>query len=408
MRPYTPSKVVLKRYADVLVKFALGNGKGIKKGDTVYLTISEVAKPLLYELQKSILEAGGHLILNYRPDDDTEYNFSTALFEYGSDYHIDFFPHKYFKGLVDQVDHTLFILGETNPHALKGIDPKKIMRHGKAMKAYRDMRSHKEHQGKLSWTIGLYGTAAMAQEAGLSPKAYWGEISKACFLDEQRPIKKWQEVYREIGVYNTKLNALSPNIDKLHIKGVDEDLWISLGAKRQWLSGRGANMPSFEIFTSPDWRGTNGWVRFNQPLYRYGNLVTGIELWFKDGKVVKCKAKTGEKLLKEMIATPGADKVGEFSLTDKRHSRITKFMAETLYDENVGGPQGNTHIAVGASYPDTFAGNVATLTPKQKVNLGFNDSSVHTDMISTAKRTVTAHLLNGTTKIIYDNGQFVL
>ena len=167
-------------------------------------------------------------------------------------------------------------------------------------------------------------------------------------------------------------------------------------------------MPSFEIFTSPDWRGTNGWIRFNQPLYRYGSKITGIQLWFKDGLVVKSSAKTNEKLLKAMIATKGANKIGEYSLTDKRHSRITKFMAETLYDENVGGPQGNTHLAVGMAYKDTCRGDISAMSEDEFADLGFNDSSVHTDIISTTRRKVTAHMKDGTEKIIYKDGQFVL
>ncbi|MDE1924872.1 MAG: aminopeptidase [Patescibacteria group bacterium] len=408
MKNYTPGKAILERYADVLVNFALGGGKGIKRGEVVHLTAPEVSKPLVFELQKAIIKAGGHLILNYRPGNDEEYNFDAAFFENAQDHHLDFFPKNYYRGLVDQADHTLFILGETHPHALKNVNPKKIMRRGIAMKQYRDWRTAKEHQGKLHWTIALYGTEAMAKEARLAPREYWREIIKACFLDDKHPIKKWQKVYRDIGAYTRKLNALSPKINKLHIEGADADLWIALGEKRQWLSGRGANIPSFEIFTSPDWRGTEGWIRFNQPLYRYGTLVEGIELWFSGGKVVKSRANTGYKILQEMIRTHGADKIGEFSMTDKRHSRIAKFMAETLFDENMGGPQGNSHLALGASYADTFAGDVSKLTAKQKTALGFNDSSVHTDIITTAKRRVTAHLKNGSAKIIYDNGRFVL
>ncbi|MBI2004722.1 aminopeptidase [Patescibacteria group bacterium] len=407
-KAYTPSKVVLKRYADVLVKFALNHGKGIKKGDVVNINGPESSKPLFLAVRTAILKAGGHVIQHYLPDDDDRYNFSATFFEHAKAHQLDFFPQHYFRGLVDQMDHVLFILGNTDPHALKGVHPKKIMRRGEAMKPYLNWRRHKEHQGKLSWTIALYGTPAMAKEAGLSPRAYWKEIEKACFLKDKNPVAAWRRVYRDIHAYNRKLDALSPYIEKLHIEGADADLWITLGKKRRWLSGRGANVPSFEIFTSPDWRGTEGWIRFNQPLYRYGSRVTGIELWFKKGRVVKAKAKTGEKLLKEMVHTPGADRVGEFSLTDKRFSRITKFMAETLFDENIGGPQGNTHIALGASYADSYAGDVRTLTEKQKIKLGFNDSSVHTDIISTAKRRVVAHLFGGKTKVIYENGEFVI
>jgi aminopeptidase len=59
-------------------------------------------------------------------------------------------------------------------------------------------------------------------------------------------------------------------------------------------------------------------------------------------------------MLLEMISAENANKIGEFSLTDKRLSRITRFMADTLYDENVGGEYGNTHIAVGNAYKDSY------------------------------------------------------
>jgi aminopeptidase len=83
-------------------------------------------------------------------------------------------------------------------------------------------------------------------------------------------------------------------------------------------------------------------------------------------------------------------------------------MAETLFDENMGGPHGNTHIALGMSYNDTFSGNVAKLTKPQAKALGFNDSSVHTDIISTTERTATLHMKDGSTKVIYKNGEFTL
>lgn len=410
---YVPSDKILKKYADVMVNFALNKGQGIKKGDVVRLSATESAKPLFIAIHNAIIDAGGHVMSHYGPDEEEgdrrrNINFTRYFYEHASDEQLKFFPKNYLKGVVDDMDHSLFILAEKDPHAMDGVNPKKIMLRGLTMKPFMDWRREKEYKGKLTWSICMYGTPGMAKEAGLSEKAYWDQIIKACFLDKANPIAEWKKVYKEIERYKLALNKLSPKIDRLHVKGADADLWIKLGEKRQWLAGRGYNMPSFEIFTSPDWRGTNGWIRFNQPLYRYGTMMTGIQLWFKDGKVVKSKAKTNEKFLKQMIATPGANKIGEYSLTDSRHSRITKFMAETLYDENVGGPQGNTHLAVGMAYKDTFSGDVSKLTKKQADALGFNDSSVHTDIISTTRRTVTAHLKNGTQKVIYKDGKFVL
>ena len=410
---YTPSDTILKKYADVLINFALGSGKGIKKGDVVRVSASESAKPLYIAVCNAIVDAGGHVMSNYGPDEehgDKRRNISVSryFYENAKPHQLNFFPKKYLKGVIDEMDHSVFLLADKDPHALKGIDPKKMMQRGVALKPFMDSRHEKEWKGKFTWTIGLYGTPGMAKEAGLSEKEYWDQIIKACFLDEKDPIAKWKQVYRDIEKYRSRLNKLSPKIDRLHAVGPDMDMWYTLGEKRAWHSGSGRNIPSFEIFTSPDWRGTNGWIRFNQPLYRYSNKITGIELWFKNGRVVKSKAKTNEKLLKEMIATKGADKIGEYSLTDRRHSRITKFMAETLFDENMGGPYGNTHLALGMSYRDTYAGDVSKLTDAQAARLGFNDSSVHTDIISTTRRTVTAHLKDGKTKVIYKDGQFVL
>ncbi len=405
-KTYTPPQKILERYADVMVNFAANGGKGIKKGDVVLLQGSEACKPLYIEILRAIRRAGGHTIGQYSPSDEPGMNLAREAFEDASDEQINFFPEKMLKGRMDQADHLIGVLARTNPHALKGVDPKKMMKQGEAWKPLHEWQDEKEAQGKFSWTICLYATPAMAKEAGMSEKEYWQQIIKACFLDKPNPVKEWQKMNRQIENYRLKLNKLK--IEKVHIEGPDADLWIQIGEKRAWVGGRGANIPSFEIFTSPDWRGTNGWIRFNQPLYRYGNLIEGIELEFKDGLVVKSKAKKNEKVLQAMIATEGANKVGEYSLTDKRFSRITKFMAETLYDENVGGPHGNTHLALGSSYHECYEGDMAKVSKEEWKRLGYNSSSVHTDIISTAPRTVTAYLPGGKTKVIYKNGQFTL
>lgn len=403
-KPYHPPVAILENYAKVLVNFALNRGKGIKKGDTVAVFISEASKPLYAQIIKAIWKAGGHVIHKYTPDNEPWFKFDRAFYEHAKEHQLDFFPDKYMKGLVEQADHSIFIIAETDKKSLQGIPSDKLMRRGISYKPYMDWRREKENLGKFTWTLAMYGTPAMAKEAGLSEKTYWDQIIKACFLDKKNPIAIWKNLYKKLAHYQQRLNAL--DVDKFHVKGNDVDLWISMGEKRQWVGGRGANIPSFELFTSPDWRGTNGWIKFNQPLYRYGNLIEGVELEFKDGRVVKSKATKNEKVLKSMIATENADKVGEFSLTDKRFSRITKFMGETLFDENVGGPFGNTHIALGSAYHDCYAGDISKKTKKDWANLGFNDSSVHTDIVSTTDRTVTAYLKDGTQKVIYKNGMY--
>lgn len=403
---YTPPKKVLERYADVLVNFALGKGKGIKKGDVVLVQSPDSAKPLFFEILRAVRAAGGHAVTKYFSDNEPGMNFDREFFLNSSDEQIKFFPEKLMRGQVAQIDHSIYVDAENNKHSLKGIDPKRMMMRGQAWKPVNDWLKEKENKGQFTWTVGLYGTSAMAKEAGLSEKEYWNQIIKACFLDKQNPVSEWKTVTNQINKFRRKLNNLK--IEKVNIKGSDVDLWIKVGKKRIWSGGDGANIPSFEIFTSPDWRGTEGWIKFNQPLYRYGNLIEGIELEFKNGRVVRSKASRNEKVLKAMIATPNADKIGEFSLTDARLSRITKFMGETLYDENVGGRNGNTHIALGMAYHECYDGDPGKVSKKEWEKLGYNDSSVHTDIVSTAPRTITAYLSDGSSKVIYKNGQFTL
>jgi aminopeptidase len=108
-----------------------------------------------------------------------------------------------------------------------------------------------------------------------------------------------------------------------------------------------------------------------------------------------------------MIAGEGAGRVGEFSLTDARISRIDHFMANTLYDENTGGQFGNTHIALGFALPSMcFAGDPAALSDEESERLGFNQAASHTDIVSTTDRTVTATLSDGSELVIYENGKF--
>lgn len=396
---YQPSEELLEKYADVMINFALNGGEGVKNGEVVQLRVSEVAKPLLVALRRAVLKAGAHPIIFYTPDE-----FAREHYELASDEQLSFFPKKFLKGLVDEIDHTVAVLSETDKKELDGIDSGKIMAAQKALKPYMDWRREKEGAGEYTWTLCMYGTQAMADEVDLSLEEYWDEIVKACYLDDPQPAEKWKALYKDLYEYKDRLDALP--IEKLHIEAPDTDLWITIGDNRKWLGGSGRNVPSFELFISPDWRGTEGKIQFTEPLYRYGNLIKDAYLEFKDGRVVKATASAGEDILKEMIAVENADKVGEFSLTDRRFSRITKFMGETLFDENVGGENGNTHIAVGAAYRDSYTGDQSNVSEKEWESMGYNNSVVHTDIVATSNRVVTAYLKDGSNRVIYKDGEY--
>lgn len=394
--------MILENYAKVMIDFALGKGKGVKKGEVVYLQYDSEALPLAIEVFKQILRKGAHPMVK-----GIEENFQKAMFENASDDQLKFFPKDYSRALIDTIDHRIYLIAPTDPFLLKNVDPKKVMTSNSGdKKLLRKWLFEKEDQGRLTWTLCLYGTEGMARESKLSIEDFWKEIINACYLDREDPIKTWESTFKEINGLKKKLNDLP--VDSYHMISEKTDLYIKLGEKRRWQGGGGANIPSFEIFTSPDWRGVNGKIFFNFPLYRYGNIIKNIQLEFKDGIVVRATADKNEKLLREMISQKNADKIGEFSLTDRRFSKISKFMANTLYDENFGGDFGNSHLAVGTSYHDCYSGNVKNMKEADWKDLGFNESVEHCDIINTNPKTVEAILKDGTKKLIYKNGLFVL
>ncbi len=398
---YIPPQSILRKYAQVLVNFALGPDEGIRQGEVVQCLVPDIAKPLAKELQSVILEAGGHMLLRLLPT-----GMDRDFYALASEEQLIFFPEKHLKTRADLVDHSIGIIADPDPYELSDVDPAKIMKMRDAHKKYRDWITDKEQKGNFTWTLGLWGVEAKAELVGLSLEDYWQQIINACFLDAEDPIAEWRKVKKMQEEIRQHLNELS--IEWLEIKGEDIDLKVQLGANRIWKGGADRNIPSFELFTSPDWRGTEGWVKFNQPLYRYGNVLEGVELCFHKGLVTRAYATKGNNVLQQMLKSTNANKIGEYSLTDSRLSRITHPMAETLYDENIGGPFGNTHLAIGSAYRDCYRGDQKNITKAQWKKMGFNDSPEHTDIISTTNRKVTATLSDGTKKVIYAAGKFLV
>ncbi len=398
---YQPEQIYIDRYAAILVKYALNSGDGIKPNEVVFLQVPESAKLLLLALNRAVLQAGAHPIIQYVPDE-----MERQFFDYASNHQLEFFPTAFYKGRAIQADHTITIIAETNKHELEGIDPKKIMTRRSVRKPYQKWLNTKENNGKYTWTLGLYPTESMAKEAGMTLEECWSQVIKACYLDYIDPVTQWKSLTTDLDRLKQKLNKLK--ITTLRLTAVNTDLTIKLGPARQWLGGSGRNIPSFELFISPDWRGTEGYIYFDQPLYYAGQVIKDIALEFKKGLVVNATAKVGQDILTEMIKVKNANKIGEYSLTDTRFSRIDKYMAETLYDENFGGHYGNTHLALGSAYQESFTGNITRMKAADWTKHGFNQSVIHTDIIATTPRLVEATLIDNTNVAIYRDGRFLM
>jgi aminopeptidase len=391
----------LNKYAEVLIWGLKTARKGrFKKGDIILIQYERPALRLAEILYGKILDIGMNPVQRIIGT----YVMEKAFYQKTNSKQLVFITPGD-KELYKNLHGRIFLRAPESLTHLKDIDPASIGKVLVSRKPLREILDKREEQGLHGWTLCTFPTDELAKQANTTYETYTSQILKACYLDNEDPIRAWESIYKDVMGIKKWLNNLK--VKYFHIESKSIDLKITPGEKRQWKGISGHNIPSFEVFLSPDWKGTEGVYYANLPSFRSGNYVEEVRLLFEKGSVVKVEAKTGEEFARKQIAMDkGASKVGEFSLTDKRFSRIDRFMADTLFDENFGGEYGNSHIAVGASYTDTYKGNPADMTKALKKKLGFNDSALHWDLVNTEDKTVTAHLTSGKKQVIYEKGIF--
>lgn len=399
------TKKILEKYAAVIIwgleeSLSMVKGK-FKKNDIVQLNFDAPALSLAEMIFPRLVDMGLIVEANILQTPKMKKDF----FDLASKEQLKFLP-SHTKSKARKTKGSINLCAPTLLNHLEKTNPKKIIEVAKARKILRDISQKKAQQGEYCWTLAFMPTKALACTAGMNLKEYENEIIQACYLDMPDPVSTWKNTADESKEIIRLLTSL--DIEKLHIESENTDLWVYPGENRKWLSGKGCNIPSFEIFTSPDCRKTRGVYFADMKSLYNGKIVEGVRLEFKNGKIISVSAELEENFVKQMIATDkGAGMLGEFSLTDKRHSRISRFMANTLYDENVGGLYGNCHVAVGFAFPDVYNGKSAPTTKILKEH-GFNISAIHWDLVNTENKTVTAFRKNGKIVIIYENGSFTI
>lgn len=395
------SAIHLQRYAQILIwGLKTARMERFKKGDIVLIRYDMPALPLAEVVYTHLLEMGLNPVqrTSFSPRMEHDYyslsNTKQLVFKTPGD-----------EELFKAIHGSISLRAPASITHLSDVRAEKIGKVAVARKYLNDILDRREAQRKFGWTLCVYPTTELARHAGLTEEEYSEQIINACSLKKTDPVAWWKNIYNDAQSIKKWLNSMK--VIRYIIESEHVDLKVTPGLKRKWVGLSGHNIPSFELFLSPDWRGTEGTFYADQPTYRSGNYVKGIRLLFKAGSVERASAEQGEEFLKKQIAMDnGANKLGEFSLTDKRFSKISTFMANTLYDENFGGKSGNCHVALGASYSDTFDGNAAELTPDKKKELGFNDSALHWDLVNTERKRVKAQLASGKLVTIYEDGKF--
>ena len=397
------NEMQIDKYADVLLwGLATSRDKKFANGDVVLVRFDHLGLPLAEAVYGKLIRRRLNPVLRMYPTPAMECGF----YDHSSRKQLAFVPPGD-RELTENLGGLISILAPASLTHLSHVDPTLFGEFQKSRKFLRDIMDRREEQGDFGWTLCLYPTPALAEKAGMTLEEYSAQIAKACHLNKAQPEQDWKRFWKMAQEIKARLNGL--DIESYHVESANVDLVVGHGKQRRWVGITGHNIPSFELYISPDWRQTSGVYYADQPSYKSGNYIRGVRLEFKKGVAVDVRADEGEVFtLKQLSMDEGARRLGEFSLTDRRFSRIDAFMAHTLFDENYGGAWGNCHVAVGSSYSDTFSGDPKELTPERKAELGFNNSALHWDLVNTEQKRITATLRGGGTAVIYEDGEFVI
>lgn len=284
------------------------------------------------------------------------------------------------------------------PGLMNDIEDKKLELVAKIKSQTKRYFVDKEVSYQIPWSIvPLYNTH---WENALGIKNLEETLYKICLVDKDS-IDNWNCQVKKSNEFVQKLNNL--NLEYIRVEnnlGTNITIGLPDGYKFEGVGEQDvlANLPSYEVFVSPNKYLTNGIVYSSKPLFYAGSIIDEFYLEFKDGKVTKYGAKKGKKILESIINfDEGSSFLGEFALVEKT-SPICKtgiVFKTTLLDENA-----SSHLALGRGYGEG--------TKKELDKKGINYSDVHVDfMIGTDDLLVTG--IKGQEEIvIMKDGKFIL
>ena len=303
----------------------------------------------------------------------------------------------------------LMLCGE-NPDTMNEIDKDKISFTGKLLRESKPIFKEKEITYEIPWCIALIPTHSYAKKVFPNDiDAYdklWNLILKITLCDKEDPIEEWNKkielnTKRVQTLNNLKIKSLtySNNLGTKFSIGFTDNVWC--GTDTVSKDGRNliVNMPSEEIFTTPNKYTANGIVYASRPLVYNGTLINNFWIKFKDGKVIDYDAETGKDILKSIINIENGNYLGEVALVDKTSPifKSNTIFYETLYDENA-----SCHLALGQGFTECID------TVKELDDIGFNDSLTHVDfMIGTEDLDIVAKT-DDKEIIIMKDGKFVI
>ena len=334
----------LKKLAEVLVGYSIG----VKPGQLVRLHGPTIAEPLIVELYRAVIAAGGFPHVRVSPDALDEIFYKNA-----NDAQLDHVsPIGKFE--IETIDASIGVWADENTKSLTRCDPKRIARASAARKPIFEIFMKRAAEGKLKWNGTQFPCQAAAQDAEMSLAEYEDFVFSAGLLDQEDPVAAWKAVSEKQQKLTDFLNGKS---DYRVLTSNGTDIRMSVTGHK-WINCDGhENFPDGEVFTGPVLDSVNGRVCFSFPAVHGGQEVHGVKLTFKDGKVVDASADKGQDFLFSMLdMDAGSRFLGECAIGTNYN--ITRYTKNTLFDEKIGG---TVHFALGAGYPETGNDNQSGL-----------------------------------------------
>jgi aminopeptidase len=360
----------LEAYADLAVRV----GANVQVGQTVFLTTQIEHAPLARALTRAAYRAGARYVdVRYRDD-----HVRHAMIELGPDEALTHSP-EWMKQLYRAMEGgaQLWTTGEPEPELMNDLDGERV---GRArMKEVVEIIREQMVQRSLNWSGVAYPSEGWATQIYGEPdvERLWEAVAFCTRLDEADPVQAWRDHMARLEGRGKALTELQ--LDAVHYTGPGTDLTVGLNPNARWMSALFRtrdgieyvpNMPTEEVFTTPDCRRAEGTIRSSRPLVLDGDIIEGLRLTVKDGKIVDVQADKGAGIVRGQLEIDDrAAYFGELALVDgtSRVGRTQTTFFDTLYDENA-----TCHIAYGFGVPEVFDGDPGD---------GMNISGVHTDFM---------------------------
>ena len=389
--------------AEQLADLAVGIGANVQPGQIVTISADVGLQEVVREVAARAYRRGAKFV-------DVTYfdpGVKRARIEHADGDTLEFVPPWYGRRVRELGDHhcaRVVIAAPSNPHALHGLDPTRLGRDQlPALAEWMDVLSERT----VNWTIIPFPTPAWARlvHPELDEEAAFDrlqrDIAHVCRLDEPDPAAAWRARIGELNAVGERLTAL--DLDALHYEGPGTDLTIGLLPSSSWIGAVSTtvdglehlpNVPTEEVFTTPDPERTEGRVRSTRPLVLVdGSIVRGLEVRFEGGRAVQIDAEEGAEVIRARTARDeGASRLGEVALVD-RESRIGQLgtvFYETLLDENA-----TSHIAFGSAYEEAVAEEDVPRVNKSGMHVDFMVGSDDVDVTGITRSGERVPLLRG-------------